>query len=173
MGSFLAVRNERRGESKEGCESHCPTKSTQTTNRPESKSTVNPFGAIYSFYYYATLYGGGILNRTYVRKHKNLYYMSVLLVLLRGTIVNFRTAVPFWGQPSQILSTLSPKRDCGSKRVNTIVRTGTIERWRLYCNFTISLLATIYKYKYVVIYKYNLYEYKTQHTRKHKYEDGI
>ena len=32
----------------------------------------------------------------------------------------FRTAVPFWGQPSQILSTLSPKRDCGSKRVKTM-----------------------------------------------------
>ena len=29
----------------------------------------------------------------------------------------FRTAVPFWGQPSQILSNFSPKRDCGSKGV--------------------------------------------------------
>ena len=27
----------------------------------------------------------------------------------------FRTAVPFWGQTSQILSSLSPKWDCGSK----------------------------------------------------------
>ena len=30
----------------------------------------------------------------------------------------FRTAVPFWGQTTQILSSLPPKRDCGSKRVN-------------------------------------------------------
>ena len=32
----------------------------------------------------------------------------------------FRTAVPYhmWGQTTQILSSLSPKRDCGSKGVN-------------------------------------------------------
>ena len=30
----------------------------------------------------------------------------------------FGTAVPFWGQPYQILSNLSQKRDCGSKKVN-------------------------------------------------------
>ena len=30
----------------------------------------------------------------------------------------FRTAVPFWGQSSLILSSLSPQRDSGSKRVN-------------------------------------------------------
>ena len=30
----------------------------------------------------------------------------------------FRTAVPFLGQTSQIMSNLSPKRDCGSKGVN-------------------------------------------------------
>ena len=29
----------------------------------------------------------------------------------------FRTAVPFWGQTASNLSGLSPKRDCGSKRV--------------------------------------------------------
>ena len=29
----------------------------------------------------------------------------------------FRTAVPFWGQTSQILSYLSPKWDCGPRRV--------------------------------------------------------
>ena len=29
-----------------------------------------------------------------------------------------RTAVLLWGQSSQIISNLSPKRDCGSKRVN-------------------------------------------------------
>ena len=32
-----------------------------------------------------------------------------------------RTAVPFWGQTTQIISNLSPKRDCGPKRVNTAV----------------------------------------------------
>ena len=32
----------------------------------------------------------------------------------------FRTAVPLWGQTSQISSTLSPKRDCGSKGVKKI-----------------------------------------------------
>ena len=31
----------------------------------------------------------------------------------------FRTAVPFWGQSSQISSSFVPKRDCGSKGVNT------------------------------------------------------
>ena len=29
----------------------------------------------------------------------------------------FRTAVPFWGQTTSSLTGLSPKRDCGSKRV--------------------------------------------------------
>ena len=33
----------------------------------------------------------------------------------------FRTAVPFWGQTSQIPCSLSPKRDCGSKGVNGIL----------------------------------------------------
>ena len=31
----------------------------------------------------------------------------------------FRTAVPFWGQTTWILNGLSPKRDCGSKRVKS------------------------------------------------------
>ena len=35
------------------------------------------------------------------------------------TLNPFRTAVPFWGQTSQISSSLSLKRDCGSKGVNT------------------------------------------------------
>ena len=34
------------------------------------------------------------------------------------TINPFRTAVPFWGQFTQISSSLSPKRDWGSKGVN-------------------------------------------------------
>ena len=33
------------------------------------------------------------------------------------TINPFRTAVPFWGQTSQSLSSLSPKRDCGPQSV--------------------------------------------------------
>ena len=33
----------------------------------------------------------------------------------------FSTAAPIWGQTSQIPSDLSPKRDWGSKRVNTAV----------------------------------------------------
>ena len=33
----------------------------------------------------------------------------------------FRTAVPFWGQTSQISSKLSPKRDCSAKRVKRSV----------------------------------------------------
>ena len=36
-----------------------------------------------------------------------------------GSIVNpFKTAVPFWGQNTRNLSSLSQKRDCGSKRGN-------------------------------------------------------
>ena len=31
-----------------------------------------------------------------------------------------RTAVPFWGQTTQISSSLSPKRDCGPKGVNIL-----------------------------------------------------
>ena len=36
--------------------------------------------------------------------------------------LSFRTAVPFWGQTTQILSKLSPKRDCGPKRVNASLK---------------------------------------------------
>ena len=32
----------------------------------------------------------------------------------------FRTAVPFWGQSSQISSSFVPKRDCGSKGVKAL-----------------------------------------------------
>ena len=35
----------------------------------------------------------------------------------------FRTTVPFWGQTTQISSSLSPKRDCGSKGVKVEQRT--------------------------------------------------
>ena len=33
----------------------------------------------------------------------------------------FRTAVSLWGQTTQISSSLSPKRDCGSKGVNKVL----------------------------------------------------
>ena len=39
------------------------------------------------------------------------------IVKVFSTINPFRTAVPFWGQSSQFISSLSPKRDCGPKRV--------------------------------------------------------
>ena len=32
----------------------------------------------------------------------------------------FRTVVPFWGQSAQVSSSLCPKRDCGSERVNLL-----------------------------------------------------
>ena len=41
----------------------------------------------------------------------------------KGDINPFRTAVPFWGQTTQILSSLSPKRGCGSKGVKVEHRT--------------------------------------------------
>ena len=43
-----------------------------------------------------------------------------VLILYPTAINPFRTAVPFWGQTSQIFSSLSPKRDCGFKGVNNI-----------------------------------------------------
>ena len=45
---------------------------------------------------------------------------KVLVASLRtpAVVITFRTAVPCWGQTTQILSKLSSKRDCGPKRVN-------------------------------------------------------
>ena len=40
------------------------------------------------------------------------------LIFCQKTLNPFRTAVPFWGHSIQTSSSLSPKRDCGSKRVN-------------------------------------------------------
>ena len=38
---------------------------------------------------------------------------------VRARAINpFRTSVSFWVQTIQFVSSLSPKRDCGSKRVN-------------------------------------------------------
>ena len=47
--------------------------------------------------------------------HTSKYYLVV-----RG-VNPVRTAVPFWGQTSQILSGLSPKRDCGSNGVKLLL----------------------------------------------------
>ena len=55
------------------------------------------------------------LGRT-INNEKNTYDTSTMI--LGRTINPFRTAVPFWGQNSQCSSSLSPKRDCGSKGVN-------------------------------------------------------
>ena len=38
------------------------------------------------------------------------------LYFFEAVVNPFSTGVPFWGQASQIPSSLSPKRDCGSKR---------------------------------------------------------
>ena len=53
-------------------------------------------------------------------------FSCMSLLVLSGYIPSsalnpFRTAVPFRGQTSQISSSFVPKRDCGSKRVNTAV----------------------------------------------------
>ena len=51
----------------------------------------------------------------------NVFYKIYLALPLNP----FRTAVPFWGQTSQKISKLSPKRDWGSKGVNTYLVPGT------------------------------------------------
>ena len=46
------------------------------------------------------------------------FYPSICSIVLGFSELNpFRTAVPFWGQTTQISSSVSPKRDSGSKRV--------------------------------------------------------
>ena len=46
-------------------------------------------------------------------------FNSKEIVSVVTALVNpFRTAVPFWEQTTQISSSLSRKRDCGSKGVN-------------------------------------------------------
>ena len=53
-----------------------------------------------------------------------------LIVITRLGLNPFRTAVPFWGQTSQISSIFVPKRDCGSKGVKNgtpVVRTKKME----------------------------------------------
>ena len=47
-------------------------------------------------------------------------YHRVLLTMVPRNINSFRTAVSFWGQSNQILNSLSPKRDCGTKSVKVL-----------------------------------------------------
>ena len=58
-------------------------------------------------------------------------FFTVSFFFLPGAInINpFRTAVPFWGQTSLISSSLSPKRDCGSKGVNSNGGPHTASGW--------------------------------------------
>ena len=54
---------------------------------------------------------------------KHVFYRSSLSMWFWFTAVNpFRTAVPFWGQTTQISSSFDPKQDCGSKRVKARVK---------------------------------------------------
>ena len=53
---------------------------------------------------------------------------------------SFRTAVPFWGQSSQISSSLPPKRGCGSKGVTLIITWCT----KLYLDRSKYLVRTWY-----------------------------
>ena len=48
-----------------------------------------------------------------------------------GLSTPFRTAVRFWGQTAQILSSLPPKRDCGPKILNLILRIRKLKRYRI------------------------------------------
>ena len=56
-------------------------------------------------------------DRSYII-YRCLYCLPVRSVRRVECYNPFRTAAPFWGQPTQISSGLSPKRGCGPKRVN-------------------------------------------------------
>ena len=56
-----------------------------------------------------------------MRRPYDVPFRDIRTITSNTRCVNFRTAVPFWGQATQMLSSLSPKRDCGSKRVDTAV----------------------------------------------------
>ena len=62
--------------------------------------------------------GFSTTGRTYwVRRVMRLCNLNPFLTLWIWEL----TAVPFWGQTTQTSSSLSPKRDCGSKGVNEIL----------------------------------------------------
>ena len=64
--------------------------------------------------------GEGVLNTTsdasVSPSRRNLLFKATIFVV-RAALNPFRTAVPFWGQTSQISSSFVPKRDRGSKGV--------------------------------------------------------
>ena len=54
------------------------------------------------------------------------WYLVQPVVFVTISVNPFRTAVPFWGQTSRILSNLSPKLDCGPKSVNLVYYSGGV-----------------------------------------------
>ena len=82
---------------------------------------------------------GGLL----VSVHTGMFYDQLPVVVhleyyeyLSTGCNPFRTAVPFWGQITQSLTDLSPKRDCSTKRVYSVGVMGSIFRrtyvWSFY-----------------------------------------
>ena len=72
---------------------------------------------------------GGLL----VSVHTGMFYDQLPVVVhleyyeyLSTGCSPFRTAVPFWGQITQSLTDLSPKRDCSTKRVYSVGVMGSI-----------------------------------------------
>ena len=75
-----------------------------------------------------TLLLGGEIVRTAVVSIVVVYQVLLQCVSIDGILISgtavvqfssldpFGTAVPFWGQTTQISSSLSPQRDCGSER---------------------------------------------------------
>ena len=63
------------------------------------------------------------MTRHIIYPHVQRFILALALFLRaktpEGLINPYRAAVSFWGQSTQISSSLSPNRDCGSKRVNT------------------------------------------------------
>ena len=60
---------------------------------------------------------------TYIRLWTIAYIFDNSTNVFDYAIHPFRTSVPFWGQTSRISNSLSPKRDCGSKGVNSLFYT--------------------------------------------------
>ena len=82
-------------------------------HRNERVSPSIPSGA--SVFSYAD---GGERKQSKHRLPKSYHSVLFCFSVSCQTVNPFRTAVPFWGQTSRSLSTLSPKWGCGSKRVN-------------------------------------------------------
>ena len=54
----------------------------------------------------------------------HVYPVGIVYYGITSAVNPFRTAVPLWGQTTQISSSLSPKRDCVPKRVKNRPREG-------------------------------------------------